>query len=116
MPDLDYLSEVRYYPNELNFKIKDFLYWASALHFNMELQTQSNWCWAATSKSVSKYYCLFSPWSQCSIASSELGLTCCTNPVPGPCNVPWYLNKALTRTNNLDRWQNGTIPWEDVKT
>lgn len=96
--------------------ILDRIYSSSILNFNMEAQTQSNWCWAATSKSVSFFYsALLNPWTQCKIASSELGQTCCTSPVPGPCNVPWYLDKALTRTKNFVELKGGTMTWEAVK-
>jgi hypothetical protein len=95
--------------------IWDKIYQSSVLNFNMEAQTQSNWCWAATSKSVSFFYSsLLNPWTQCKIASSELGQTCCTSPVPGPCNVPWYLDKALTRTKNFVEYK-GPMTWESVK-
>jgi hypothetical protein len=96
--------------------IWDRFYSSVVLNFNMEAQTQSNWCWAATSKSVSFFYStLLNPWSQCKIASSELGQTCCTSPVPGPCNVPWYLDRALTRTKNFVELKYGTMTWEAVK-
>lgn len=72
------------------------------LNFTMQLQTQSNWCWAATATSVSHFYWFLSTWTQCSVASAELGRTdCCNATVPSACNVPWYLDKALTRTNNF---------------
>ncbi|WP_343669024.1 papain-like cysteine protease family protein [Chitinophaga sp.] len=91
-------------------------YTSAVLNFNMQAQTQSNWCWAATSNSVSHFYSsLLNPWSQCKIASAELGQTCCTSPVPGPCNVPWYLDKALTRTQNFVSIKSGTLTWEEVK-
>lgn len=96
--------------------IWDKIYSSAVLNFNMEAQTQSNWCWAATSKSVSFFYsALLNPWTQCKIASAELGQTCCTSPVPGPCNVPWYLDKALTRTKNFVELKYGTMSWEAVK-
>jgi len=109
------LSELRYHPHVLEYSIIDQLYWASVLNFNMEMQTQTNWCWAATSTSVSKFYSFLSPWTQCKVASAELDETCCASPVPGPCNVPWYLDKALTRTNNFVSIQSGTLSWENVK-
>jgi hypothetical protein len=99
----------------LEYAIFDKLYWSSILNFNMQMQTQSNWCWAATSTSVSKYYSFLSPWTQCKVASAELDETCCNSPVPGPCNVPWYLDRALTRTNNFVSIQSGTLSWESVK-
>ena len=78
------------------------LFSSKQLGFTMQAQTESNWCWAATSTSVSHYYWFWSSWTQCSVASAELGRTdCCSSPVPGACNVPWYLDRALTRTNNF---------------
>jgi hypothetical protein len=34
------------------------LFSSKQLSFNMEAQTQSNWCWAATAKSVLIFICL----------------------------------------------------------
>lgn len=102
-------------PVEQNFRVFNWFYQSKILNFNMELQTQSNWCWAATSKSVSHFYAkLLNPWTQCKIASAELGQTCCTSPVPGPCNVPWYLDRALSRTQNFVSF-GGQMSWSDVK-
>ena len=102
-------------PSVLDFPYRNFLYSNLVLGFNMEAQTQTNWCWAATSKSVSHFYSFLSPWTQCKIASSELNNTCCNSPVPGACNVPWYLDKALTRTQNFVSVQAGTVSWSTVK-
>src|SRR6476660_9447377 len=72
------------------------------LAFAMQAQTESNWCWAATSTSVSHYYWFLSTWTRCGVANAELGRgDCCASPAPSPCNVPWYLDRALTRTNNF---------------
>lgn len=100
---------------ERNLSFYNWLYTYLVLPFTMEPQTQSNWCWAATSKSVSHYYSIFSPWTQCKVASDELGNTCCHSPVPGACNISWYLNSALTRTHNFVSIQGGTISWSEVK-
>ena len=108
----DNLSRVA---QNFEFKYYDWFYQNVVLPFNMEAQTQSNWCWAATAKSVSHFYSGLSPWTQCKIASKELTQTCCTSPVPSACNIPWYLNKALDRTLNYVSMQNGTISWGDIK-
>jgi hypothetical protein len=51
---------------------------------------------------VSHFYWFLSPWTQCGVANGELGRgDCCNAPVPSACNVPWYLDRALTRTNNF---------------
>jgi hypothetical protein len=97
------------------FNYLKWLYSYFVLPFTMQAQTQSNWCWAATATGVSRYYSIFSPWTQCKVASDELGLTCCTTPVPGACNVPWYLDKALTRTKNFVSVQASTVAWSTIK-
>jgi hypothetical protein len=112
----NFREQVIYRPIERRLNFQSVLYQSWKLPFNMEPQPQSNWCWAATSKSISHFYArLLNPWTQCKIASEELGKTCCTDPVPGPCNVPWYLDRALTRTNNFVQLKYGTMSWEDVK-
>jgi Papain-like cysteine protease AvrRpt2 len=100
---------------KIDFSILNWFYDVLVLPFNMEAQTQTNWCWAATSKSVSVFYSRFSPWTQCKIASSELNQTCCQTTVPSACNVSWYLDKALTRTNNFVSIQSGTVSWSTIK-
>lgn len=108
-------SNLSRFPIEFNFNYLDLFYQNLVLPFNMEMQTKSNWCWAATSKSVSHYYSRLSPWTQCKIASSELGQTCCTSPVPSPCNVPWYLDRSLQRTQNFISVQGGTISFQEIR-
>ena len=85
------------------------------LPFNMQPQTQSNWCWSATAVSVSRYFWRRSTWTQCRVANAELGQrNCCSSPVPSPCNVPWYLDRSLTRTRNFVSIT-GVVTFEQVK-
>jgi len=73
-----------------------------SLGFVIEPQFQTNWCWAAVSKSVSEFYDHASPWTQCSIANAALPRTdCCGQGAGAACNVPWYLQTALGVTDNL---------------
>lgn len=103
-------------PFESAFTLKKILYSSKILSFNMELQIKSNWCWSATAKSVSHFYSsLLNPWTQCKIAAAELGLSCCNTPTPNGCNVPWYLDRALSRTQNYASMASGTLSWEAVK-
>ena len=72
------------------------------LRFNMETQKQTQWCWAAVSVSTSKHFDSLSSWTQCKMVNGELGqTTCCSAGSSESCNQPWYLDLALTRTNNL---------------
>jgi len=96
-------------------QIGSLLFVSSALPFNMQPQTQSNWCWAATSTSVSIFYYTASTWTQCKVANGELGHTdCCNSPVPSPCNVPWYLDRALQRTGNFQSMVTGPITFASI--
>lgn len=82
--------------------LSGILFSSKELSFDMQAQTQSNWCWAATATSVSHFYWFISTWTQCRVANGELNRSdCCNSPVPSACNVPWYLDRALTRTNNF---------------
>ncbi|HEY4239329.1 MAG TPA: papain-like cysteine protease family protein [Kofleriaceae bacterium] len=79
------------------------------LDFTMQLQTQSNWCWAAVSTSVSHFFDAKSAWTQCTVANAQTGqTTCCQDGSTDLCNVIGYLDQALTTTGNLDHWEGGT--------
>jgi hypothetical protein len=100
--ELARLSSRRYSSLLRELSILDKLFRSKQLSFDMQAQTQSNWCWAATATSVSHFYWFLSGWTQCAVANGELGrVDCCDATVPSECNVPWYLDGALTRTENF---------------
>ena len=39
---------------------------------------------------------------------------CCNSTVPSPCNEPWYLDRALTRTNNYVS-MTGAVTFDQVR-
>ena len=83
------------------FTIDADQYINSSLRFIMQRQLKSNWCWAATSTSVSYYYNSNSPWTQCRVACTILHRNdCCNDGDPNLCNVVGKLNEALTVTGN----------------
>ncbi len=117
MPKLDVIESSKFYKSQLLTSIdwSSLIYQFASVPFNMQAQTQTNWCWAATATSVSHFYSIFSSWTQCKVAGAELGLsTCCNSPVPSACNVPWYLDRALTRTSNFDHIVSGTISYSAI--
>ncbi len=87
------------------------------LAFTMQAQTQTNWCWAANATSVSHFYWWFwNGWTQCRVANAELAHSdCCNSSVPTACNVPWYLDRALTRTNNFVSMSAGQAGFAQVR-
>lgn len=101
--------------NALTVQIGNLFFVSSTLPFNMQSQTQTNWCWAATATSVSLFYYSASGWTQCKVANGELSRTdCCDAPVPSPCNIPWYLDRALQRTSNFQSMVSGTIGYDAI--
>jgi hypothetical protein len=86
------------------------------LDFTIQPQQQTQWCWAAVAVSTSLYYDPSSSWTQCSLASAELGqTTCCQNGASAQCNRPWYLDRALSRTGNLANWASGSVALNTIR-
>ena len=87
---------------------------AHSLDVDMEAQSQQFWCWAAVSVAVARHYRADSSWTQCTLAAAELGgAACCTT--AGPCNRPWFLDRALARVGHLDGGVTfGPLPFADV--
>lgn len=80
---------------------------SAKIDFRVAPQAETQWCWAAVSSSISKYFDINSPWTQCKVATGELASSCCED--RDPCNRWWYLDKALERTQNLNEWFTGTL-------
>ncbi|MET0966740.1 MAG: papain-like cysteine protease family protein [Nakamurella sp.] len=86
------------------------------LNFVMQQQTQTNWCWAATSASIAAYYDAATTWTQCRVANGELGRgDCCGVGASGPCNVPHTLQTALTRVGRQAQFVGGTVTREAIR-
>jgi hypothetical protein len=84
-----------------------------SLSYTMQPQVQSNWCWSAVATSTSHYYNAASTWTQCTLANQQLGqMSCCQNGASAACNVPWYLDRALGATGNLDHWHGSNESFE----
>jgi len=80
------------------------------INFQMQHQEQDNWCWAATSCSVERFYNQVSTWTQCKIANSALVRNdCCGAGAGGPCNQGWYLDRVLQLVGHMNVFSNGVI-------
>jgi hypothetical protein len=65
-------------------------------------QQQSEWCWSATTVSITLYYNPASTWKQCSLVNQAFGqTTCCADGSTSACNQPGYPDTALTITGHL---------------
>ncbi len=111
MPLSDFIAASRIHFNQSAIDWTSILFSSTVLPFTMQHQTQTNWCWAAVSTSMSHFYNGASTWTQCLTANQQLGqTTCCVTPGSSSCNQGGYLDKAMTTMGNLDAWQGGTVP------
>ncbi|HXB75751.1 MAG TPA: C39 family peptidase [Candidatus Acidoferrales bacterium] len=75
-----------------------------ALSLKVQRQEKSEWCWAAVSVSVDRFFRPDSTHSQCEIAGSALNLPCCKGGQPAQsdsCNAPHALHPVLGRFHLL---------------
>jgi hypothetical protein len=72
------------------------------LSLSEQFQVQSEWCWSATTCSITKYYDPASPWTQCTLVNNAYNQNaCCADGSSSACNQPWYPDRALTITGHL---------------
>lgn len=75
---------------------------SNRLSFAMEVQEEDQWCWAAVAVSVARFFDPATGWTQCLLACAEFERSDCCDPAHrDDCDKPWYLNRALARTDNL---------------
>jgi hypothetical protein len=67
--------------------------------FHLQKQQMLNWCWAAVSVSVERFFDPESSLRQCDIVEAlNPGVDgCCGKPIPDPCNTVGLLQDALTK-------------------
>ena len=76
-----------------------------ALPVPVQLQCQSNWCWAAAGVSIDRCYKSTSTLTQCQLANKKFnGLDCCGPDGPGGCNKTAKLEDVLSLVGHRDRF------------
>jgi Papain-like cysteine protease AvrRpt2 len=87
----------------------------SRLELALQRQQQTQWCWAAVSTSVARYFG-DSRWTQCAVVNAELDEdSCCTNGSSPNCNKPWRLDRALERVDALEDKDDGAPDFDAVR-
>jgi hypothetical protein len=85
------------------------------LLFRQVAQEMPNWCWAAVTLSIFKFYEPNSNFAQCAIANYVLNQqTCCGSPIPDHCNVAIDLGFAMTKCQLLANQTDGDINYQAV--
>jgi hypothetical protein len=87
------------------------------LPFTTEKQMQTQWCWAAVSVSIARFYQPTAAWTQCSLVNTERGLSdCCgASGTVQPCNEPYFLDLSLERTGNLRDYLDRALDESEVR-
>jgi Tectonin domain/Papain-like cysteine protease AvrRpt2 len=85
------------------------------LHLAEQYQVESEWCWSATTVSITHYYDPASTWTQCSLVNKAFNqTTCCQDGSSDACNQPWYPDQALTITGHLASTANGKPSFQTI--
>ncbi len=85
------------------------------LGLNEQHQQQDNWCWSATTVSISLFYNPGSPWTQCTLVNQAFGLqTCCMDGGSSACDQGWWPNLSLPITGNLSSYTDASAPLATV--
>ena len=70
--------------------------------FSIEKQQMSNWCWAACTVSIHRFYEKDPAFSQRQLVAKVLQMPICTTPKPlPPCNKTFDFGKALNTLGHL---------------
>jgi hypothetical protein len=84
----------------------------------MERQKMSEWCWAAVSVSIDRFFRPDSTHTQCEIAGAALDVQCCDNGKPAQrerCNIPIAIYPVLGRLHLLAAAMRGPLGFSRVK-
>ena len=77
---------------------------SDGLTFDEQDQQQSEWCWAATTVSITEFYNPSSSWTQCTLVNKAFKRKdCCNNAGGKNCNIAWYPDRALSITGHLSK-------------
>jgi hypothetical protein len=85
------------------------------LAFSEQYQLESEWCWAATTVSITTYYDAASTWTQCLLVNQAFNqTTCCQDGSSTACNQPGYPDQALTITGHLASTSSGKPSFDAI--
>ncbi|WP_331447405.1 papain-like cysteine protease family protein [Streptomyces xanthochromogenes] len=111
---LNIVTDITVLDGKPDYRLWDY----QRLAFNMQAQTQSNWCWAAVATSIALYYNAASTWTQCTVANSQTGQTNCCTPAGASgtaCNSQQPLDNPLRIVGHLNRMVGNRVDFAEVE-
>jgi Papain-like cysteine protease AvrRpt2 len=89
------------------------------LTFSIEHQDQDQWCWAAVTISICRFYKDQRWQHQCNLVNEILssilgGVDCCEDGASDNCNISFSLSDVLNTTGHLVQLVQGVVSFEDL--
>ncbi len=87
------------------------------LNFQPLAQTYGNWCWAACSTAIARFYDANTAWTQCLVANDQKGVSNCCTSAGGnaPCNTYGSLSEALKTVGHYVSHNSSITSFADVE-
>jgi hypothetical protein len=89
------------------------------LNFRIQRQQQSQWCWAAVSSSLRRYYQPASTLSQVDLVNQRRGRNDCGQPGPGAdpnrCNIPDTTWQVIQSLGHLAEFQSNSVSYANLR-
>ena len=97
---------------------------ASVMRFNLQMQQQTKWCWAAVTTSVLSFLDSDTSLTQCQVVrkcfgqpqnDAETGADCCQSGNSEVCNKTFKLSQALETMGILESYVNSTLTLNEIR-
>lgn len=86
------------------------------INFKIQAQRRLNWCWAAATASIVKYYEKNESWTPCKVADEVFNRKDCCGVLSGAqCDHGAEFFKALEMMGHLENAPRSRLPFSDVK-
>jgi hypothetical protein len=87
--------------------------------FLIEQQAQDQWCWAAVTLGICRFYGDQTWQQQCDVVNDVFAairgiVDCCQNRSTLPCNMSWTLSVVLNSANHLNMPIRGVVTFADL--
>jgi hypothetical protein len=97
---------------------------ASVMRFNLQMQQQTKWCWAAVTTSLLRFFYSDMSLTQCQVVrkcfgqqqnSDESGADCCQSGDSELCNKTFKLSQALEAMGILESYVDSALPLKEIR-
>ena len=97
---------------------------ASVMRFNLQMQQQTKWCWAAVTTSLLSFFYSDTSLTQCQVVrkcfgqqqnGAEAGDDCCQSGNSEVCNKTFKLSQALEAMGILESYVNSALPLKEIR-